>query len=184
MSLRTEERLTIPTLYLTCGLPCSGKTTLARQIEQEQGALRLTADEWIMLSHGNDPAAARDGTIRTSIEAGLLDLAVRVLSLGVNVVIDFGVWSRSEREAFRSRAAQVGARSELHFLDVPLDILLDRLRLRNADLPPGTFAVDEAELRLWSTWLEPPGAEELQPREPVPVPDEATDATWSSRVEP
>jgi len=29
-----------------CGLPCSGKTTLANQIEQERSALRLTLDEW------------------------------------------------------------------------------------------------------------------------------------------
>ncbi|WP_302061230.1 AAA family ATPase [Streptomyces sp. A3M-1-3] len=33
------------TLFITCGLPGSGKTTLARRLEQEQSALRLTAAE-------------------------------------------------------------------------------------------------------------------------------------------
>jgi predicted kinase len=34
-----------PTLFLTVGLPCTGKTTVARRIETERGALRLTKDE-------------------------------------------------------------------------------------------------------------------------------------------
>jgi AAA domain len=37
-----------PTLYLLVGLPGSGKTTLARQLETERYALRLTPDEWMM----------------------------------------------------------------------------------------------------------------------------------------
>lgn len=148
-----------------CGLPCAGKTTLARAIEEQQHALRLTSDEWITRLHGADGVAARDGAIRGAVEAALLDLALHVLTLGVSVVLDFGVWARSEREDFRARAAAVGARSELHFLDVPLDVLLARLEYRNADLPEGAFAIDGAELRLWATWLEVPGADELIPRE-------------------
>jgi predicted kinase len=35
----------MPTQYLTCGMPCAGKTNVAKQIETERGALRLTADE-------------------------------------------------------------------------------------------------------------------------------------------
>lgn len=34
------------TLHLMVGLPCLGKTTLARTLEREQSALRLTPDEW------------------------------------------------------------------------------------------------------------------------------------------
>ena len=155
---------TIATLHLTCGLPCAGKTTLAREIEA-RGALRLTTDEWIMRLHGDDPATARDETIRSGVEAALLELAVRVLSLGADVVLDFGVWSRVEREEMRGRAAAVGARSELHFVDAPLDALIARVVVRNADLPPGTFAIDESEMRLWATWLERPSEDELLPRE-------------------
>ena len=36
-----------PTLFLTVGLPGTGKTTAARCIEVEQRALRLTKDEWV-----------------------------------------------------------------------------------------------------------------------------------------
>ena len=151
----------IATLHLMCGLPCSGKTTVAKVIEREQHALRLTADDWIMLSHGNDAAAARDGTIRTSIEAALLDLGLRVLSLGVNVVLDFGVWSRSEREEFRARAARVGARSELHFLDVPADELWRRIEARNAAPPWDEQPIRRAHLDEWRAIFQAPDEVEL-----------------------
>jgi predicted kinase len=100
------------------------------------------------------------------MEAALWDLAARLLTLGVDVILDFGFWSRSEREEFRSRAAQLGAGSEIHFTYVPKEELLTRLAARNADLPPGTFHIEEARLKLWSTVFEPPAQDELQPRTP------------------
>jgi predicted kinase len=36
-----------PVLILICGLPGAGKTTLARRLEQELPAIRLSPDEWI-----------------------------------------------------------------------------------------------------------------------------------------
>ena len=42
------------TLHLMVGLPCSVKTTLARQLEQEVSALRLTPDEWHTRPFGYD----------------------------------------------------------------------------------------------------------------------------------
>src|ERR1035437_49366 len=46
----------IPTLFLICGLPGSGKTTLAKQIEREQPALYFSEDEWMLRLY-----AAKDG---------------------------------------------------------------------------------------------------------------------------
>lgn len=42
------------TLHLICGLPCAGKTTFARQLEQKRAALRLTPDEWHIRLFGMD----------------------------------------------------------------------------------------------------------------------------------
>ncbi|WP_424949772.1 AAA family ATPase [Deinococcus sp.] len=38
----------MPTLFLMVGLPGSGKTTLAKQLEQRHSAVRFTPDEWMM----------------------------------------------------------------------------------------------------------------------------------------
>lgn len=149
-----------------CGLPCAGKTTLAREIERERSALRLTPDEWITRLFGADLSVEVLDAARDPVEAALWELAARLLVLGVDVILDFGFWSRVEREDFRSRAARLGARSEVHYSEVSEETLLIRLAKRNAQLPPGTFHIDEARLRSWSRLFEPPAGEELLPRDP------------------
>src|SRR5690242_12119127 len=152
------------TLHLMCGLPCSGKTTLAKQIEAERRAVRLTPDEWIEQLLGFYVSDAALDAARDPVESVMWNLAARLLTLGVDVILDFGLWSRSEREEFRARAAKLGAASELHFVDVSLEVLLSRLAQRNALLPSGTFRIDESRLRLWASRFEPPRDEELYPR--------------------
>lgn len=150
-----------PTLFLMCGLPGSGKTTLAKQLERERRALRLTPDEWIVRLFGSSLTPPTLDWCRDPVEAVQWSVAERALGLGVNVILDFGFWSRKEREDFRGRAAALGAASEVHFLDVPRTVLWGRLAARNAALPPYEFIVTEAQLNLWWSVFEPPTADEL-----------------------
>jgi predicted kinase len=152
------------TLFLMCGLPCAGKTTLAKRIERECDALRLTPDEWIVRLFGQGLTPPALDWCRDPVEAVQWEVAERALRLGINVILDFGFWSRVEREEFRARAAALGARSELHFLDVPRAALSARLAARNAESPPDTFHVTEAQLDAWWEVFEPPTEDELRPR--------------------
>ncbi|MFC6704332.1 AAA family ATPase [Flexivirga alba] len=77
-----------PILFLTVGLPATGKTTVARQLEVDHCALRLTKDEWMKALYGEqNPPSASD-----VIEGRLIEIGLRALELGDNVVIDFGLW--------------------------------------------------------------------------------------------
>jgi predicted kinase len=151
----------VATLILICGLPGAGKTTLAKQIERERPALRLSPDEWIavILADPNDQAEL--DRLRTPVETVQWDVAMRVLALGVDVVIEWGFWSREERRVFRERAQALGHRVELRYLEVGNDELWERLSRRNADVPPGSFVVTKDQLDLWSSWFEPPAPEEM-----------------------
>ena len=105
---------TRPTLFLTVGLPGTGKTTEARRIEVEQQALRLTKDEWVKALYGPaNPPSASD-----VIEGRLIEIGLRALGLGINVVIDFGLWARDERSALRQAAADLGAAVEMRYFDL------------------------------------------------------------------
>jgi len=53
------------------------------------------------------------------IEARLWEIDERVLVLGVDVILDFRFRAMVEREDYWRRARQLGAGSEIHFLDVP-----------------------------------------------------------------
>jgi predicted kinase len=151
------------TLHLMVGLPCSGKTTLARELEQQHAALRLTPDEWHTRLFGLDLEDFEVHNARHDlIEKMLWELGARALSLGVNIILDFGFWAREERDFFRARASDLGANCQIHFMDVPSTELLERLKLRNASLPTGTFNIPEDSLQEWMTWFQAPTPDELE----------------------
>src|SRR5512138_413401 len=122
------------TLYLMVGLPCSGKTTRARELENEVSALRLTPDEWHVRLFGHDIFDPEHDQRHGAIEDMLWQVAARALSLGTNVILDFGLWAKEEREDFRSRARKLGARSEIVFMDEDEAELIRRVRRRNENL--------------------------------------------------
>jgi predicted kinase len=154
------------TAIFICGLPGSGKTTLARQLERERPAVRFSEDEWVVPLYGLQ--GVHDDDMRERIKEVQWQVADRVLRLGVDVVLDWGLWSRAERDDFRARCAAIDARFELRFLDVPLDELWHRISVRNLNLPPSTFHIDRSELDLWWRAFEPPTADELEIPEPRP----------------
>lgn len=151
------------TLHLMVGLPCSGKTTLARTLEQKHSALRLTPDEWQVRLFGQDAADPQHDTRHSLIEALLWEVAERALVLGTNVILDFGFWACEEREDFRARAKRLGVSSEVHFLDVPRDELLRRLEQRNV-WPGLSFQIPEEMMTPWFEIFQAPTCDELQPR--------------------
>ena len=147
------------TLYLLCGLPGAGKTTLARRLERERGAFRLAEDDW-MIRLFRSPDGHGDEE-RERIKAVQWEIAERILRLGGDLVLDWAFWLRSERDDYRARAAALGVRAELRFLDVPRDELLRRLAERDGLRPSDSFPVTPAELDLWTTMFEPPTPDEL-----------------------
>ena len=153
------------TLHLMVGLPFSGKTTLARKLEGECSALRLTTDEWHVRLFGQDAREPEHDARHNLIEAMLWNIASRALELGTNVILDFGFWAREEREDFRSRAKKLGASSEVHFLDVSEEELLRRLELRNSRPSQEYFDISAEMIKPWIVFFQRPTADELVRRE-------------------
>jgi predicted kinase len=108
-----------------------------------------------------EPDEAEHGFRHDSVESIMWDVAARVLVLGVDVILDFGCWVRSQRDEFRSRAENLGADFEIHFLNVPEEVLFERLRTRNDMHTEGTFFIPEVKLKEWIHIFEPPSSEEL-----------------------
>ena len=162
---RNLKSQSVATLHLMVGLPCSGKTTLAQKLEREHSALRLTPDEWQVQLFGQDAEEPEHDARHTLIETLLWKIASRALELGTNVILDFGFWAREEREDFRLRARQLGASSEVHFLDVPEAELMRRLAVRNSQDSQESFRISEEAMKPWIALFQMPTPDELERRE-------------------
>jgi predicted kinase len=164
---------TRPTLYLTVGLPGTGKTTETRRIEVKEKALRLTKDEWVKALYGlANPPSASD-----VIEGRLIEIGLRALTLGINVVIDYGLWSRDERSALRQAAADLGAAVEMRYCQLAPAEQRRRLSRRQAEQPHTTWHMSDEELALWAAVIDVPTPGELDGSEAVDDPP-AGFATW------
>ncbi len=113
-----------PRLIVVCGLPGAGKTTHAKRLEVGRGAVRLCPDDWMDALSANQ----WDGACRARVEALQWALAQRLLAPGQTVVIEWGIWARSERDTLRLGARALGAGVELHYLTAPVEVLFERIR--------------------------------------------------------
>ena len=143
-----------PRLVLLCGLPASGKTTLARELAAVYDAVRLNPDEW-EVALGVDPF---DEAFQARLEAAFWDLTQRLLGLGTSVILEWGFWARSERDEKREAARRLGVAVELRFLDVPYEELVRRVAARHA---AGGIAITEGHMDGYRRIFQPPTEEEL-----------------------
>ena len=155
-----------PALLLTVGLPGCGKTTAARKFEVEHDALRLTKDEWIKALYG----AANPSSAGDVMEGRLVAIALRTLRLGIDVVLDFGLWSRDERSALRFAGGQAGASVVMWYAPITLAEQRRRHDLRLAAHPRSTWPMSDEEMATWACSFDAPSPGELDGTEPIDPP--------------
>jgi predicted kinase len=146
-----------PKLILICGLPASGKSTLASELAPAIPAIRLDKDQWVT-DLGHD---VWDDAFRVRLEQQLWILTQELLALGQSVILDWGHWARVERDEKRLRARALGAGVELRFLDVPLEELIGRAARRNASGAWSAAPITRAHFAVWATIFQPPDADEI-----------------------
>jgi predicted kinase len=149
------------TLMLICGMVCAGKTTLAKALAAERDAVRLSPDEWLVKLAGHKSNREAVDRHRETVESIQWSLAKDLLSKGLDVILENGFWSRDERESLLAEARRLDCRVELHYLDVPRSVLLDRIAHRNVHGGSTDIPVDPGELDRWLGWFTPPEEAEL-----------------------
>jgi len=145
-------------LVLICGLPASGKTTLARRLAREIPAIRLDKDQWTA-ELGLD---VWDDEARVRVERQLWALTQELLVNGQSVILEWGHWVRVERDEKRLGARALGVGVELRYLDAPLEELIERAERRNASGEWSAAPMTRAHFEEWAAIFQPPDEEEMR----------------------
>ncbi|WP_030463434.1 ATP-binding protein [Kitasatospora sp. NRRL B-11411] len=152
----TERGLVV----MMCGLPGSGKSTYAQDLER-RGYTRLSIDEVVWARTGRDGAdldPAEYERLKSAIEQELWEELIRLLEAKLPTVIDYSFWSRATRDRYKAAIERHGCRWELIRLKADLATLRRRLADRNRRDDANSVTVsDELLERYFADFEEPVG---------------------------
>ena len=147
-------------VYLICGFIGAGKTTFAKKLEKETGAVRITKDEWSIRLIGNDPTIDGYAEWDQKIIGLSRDFAFHLAGKGIDVIMDEGFWGKGEREELKRRIHAIGAKAVMYYVDTPIETIRERVAGRNNNLTKASFKISREMLDNYLMYWQPPGEDE------------------------
>ena len=148
-------------LILMVGLPFHGKTTRAKELEKEYNAIRFTPDEWQIRLFGNEYPHPEHNKRHETIEQIMVELGFELLQKGVNVILDFGFWSKEERKFYKDKAEAMGFDFAMCYCKYSEDELIKRLEKRNKEnAAKGMFVITIETYNDFAKLFQEPSADE------------------------
>ena len=146
-----------------CGKICSGKTYYANQIKQKENAVILSCDELTKELFNNNLGEKHD-EMAVKIHNYLIKKSVELVNIGCNVILDWGFWSKEDREKTTTYYKEENIEIEWHYIDVDLETWNNNIEERNKKILNGEggfdYYLDEGLMKkLLSSWEEPDEAE-------------------------
>jgi len=123
-------------------------------------AVLLNSDERMIARHGTNPPASEFAAYVTAVVEELWRETAQHVAAGRDVILDWGFWSRAEREAARLRVTETGAAAKLLWIRCPDALARRRTLERTAALEPGALEINGAAWDLFRSKFETPAADE------------------------
>ncbi len=120
----------MPKVILICGKICSGKSTYADKLRVQNKAVLLSCDE-ITLALFDQNIGADHDTIVERTQKYLFDKSVEIIETGINVILDWGFWTKEERDFAKQYYRSRNIACKLHYIDISNKIWKVNLSKRN-----------------------------------------------------
>jgi len=117
-------------VILICGKICSGKTTYAKNIAKNINAIILSVDELMLSLFGQHLGEKHDEMLEKT-EKYLYKKSVELLSNGLNVILDWGFWTKEERLTATKYYTNIGIKVEWHYIEIDDITWKNHLEKRN-----------------------------------------------------
>ena len=150
-------------VIMTCGKICSGKTTYAEKMRKELSAVILSVDE-IMLAIFGCNAGNKHVEYVARIKNYLFNKSTELIETGINVILDWGLWTKAERKYAREFYKLRNIECEIHFINISNEEWTKRINIRNSLIISGktsAYIVDEGLAEKVNALFEMPDRNEI-----------------------
>lgn len=150
-------------IYLLCGKVGCGKSRYANQLKQEKQAIILSCDKLMLRLFDECIGREKHQEFLARCKSFLYEQAEELLTMGHDVVLDFGFWSKAEREQTTTRFRDLGFETELIYCNPPYDVITKQLEQRNYLVEQGkirAYHIDTEKRQRFDSWFEEPEKEE------------------------
>ncbi|MGN1411111.1 MAG: AAA family ATPase [Oscillospiraceae bacterium] len=150
-------------IIMVGGKICSGKSMYSQQIRLKNNAVLLSVDE-IMLAIFDQNVGDKHDEYVKKIKSFLLDKSLEFIEIGVNVILDWGFWTKHEREFTKEFYKSQNINCELHYIDISDEVWKLRLNNRNNLILSGKtngYFVDDNLIKKFNSIFEMPSNDEI-----------------------
>jgi len=151
-----KHRQRQPTAHIVIGFIGSGKTTFAKKLEKETGAVRITKDEWSIGLIGNDPTIDGYEEWDTKIIELSRNVAFQLIERGIDVIIDEGFWARSQRDEIREKIEKAGGKVQFYYVKNSHETMKQRVFKRNQKSTADAFVINQELYDGYKKYFEEP----------------------------
>lgn len=150
-------------VILLCGKICSGKSTYAKKLIHKEKAVLLSCDE-LMLALFDPLLGDKHDVISERTQQYLYQKSLDIIAAGANVLLDWGYWQKSRRDAARAFYAEKGIATEFHYIDISDENWQKNVAERNAAVLNGksdAYFIDQGLAEKFERLFEAPSREEM-----------------------
>ena len=153
----------MPKVFLICGRICSGKSVYADVLRRENNAVILSVDEITLALFGQDAGSRLDHYVEKTKQY-LYKKSLEIIEAGKDVVLDWGFWTRKEREFAREFYSSREIENVFCFIDIGAEEWKRRIKSRNAEVlekKSDSYYVDEGLAAKFEMAFELPDRREI-----------------------
>lgn len=151
-------------VILICGKICSGKSYYANKIKGKENTVILSTDEVTYDLTDNEQGESYEKFVNR-VNAYLMKKTVELARIGCNVILDWGFWTKSNRQETADYFQSKNINIEWHYIDIDDDTWHKNIEYRNKKVLSGEggsgFYVDEGLLNKVISGFEVPDKEEI-----------------------
>ena len=154
-------------IHLIVGNTGAGKTTYSNSLRDKNQGVIFSIDKWnkTLFLPDKQPTDGLDWFLERidRAEEMIQDLVHQLEKSNLDAILDLGLSKFSHREKFRMFANQHGYEYQIHFLDIPKEVRLQRVLQRNEEKGDTfEFEVTKENFDFMEQWFEKPTEEEMR----------------------